>query len=192
MEIYLRNTLHYFLLFFFCLVWGFLCFHFSVSHIFIIDWRNYRRWWSILNFSLKILVDCYSLPSSQASFCTLEAFFLHVCFFLPVLREQRDGKLSLAVCTHVSRTSWGSDIPVSLSLPWFLMFWHSDESPNALFFGLLDWFHMWNSFQMSVLNTLVYLLFAWHIEQNSISCVYKMTYLEACNSAASVRWLGNL
>ena len=55
------------------------------------------------------------LPSSQASFCTLEALFISfVCLFLLVLCEQRDGNVSLAVCTHVSRTSRDLVIPVSL------------------------------------------------------------------------------
>lgn len=51
------------------------------------------------------------------------------------------------------------------------------------FFRLLDWFYMWNSFQMPVLNILVCFQFAWDTEQNSIRCVYEMTSPQAWSSA---------
>lgn len=68
-----------------------------------------------------------------------------------------------------SLSSWRSDIQMSHQMHYF--------------FRLLDWFYMWDSFQMPVLNRLVCLQFAWDIEQNSIRCVYGMIYPQACSSA---------
>lgn len=171
----------------------YFCFHSSISCLFIVDRAKYRRWWNILNFSIKILIYYFyfsCLPRHPSALLRLYSFCLFVCSFLLVVCEQRDRNFSLAVCTHVWRNSQDLVIPVSLPslvLDVLTFRWVT----KCIIFWLLDWFHMWTSFQMPVLNILVYLQFAWHIEQNSIRWVYKMTYLQACNSAESARWLGN-
>lgn len=84
------------------------------------------------------------LPSSQTSFCTLEAlFFLFVCLFsfVLVLSEWRDGNVSLAVCIHVSRTFRDLVIPVSLPCSVLDVLTFRWVTKCLFFFSwLLDWF----------------------------------------------------
>lgn len=112
-NVYLRNTVGIFLMYF--------CFHLSVSYLFIIDWGKHRRWWITLNFSIKTLICWFyffRLPRHPLALWRLFYCCLFVCLFVHsfvlVLYEQRDGNISLAVCTHVSRSSWDLLIPVSL------------------------------------------------------------------------------
>jgi len=130
MNICLRNIVNSFVVYF--------CFHLSINHLVIVDWGKYRRWWNILNFSIKTLM-CFLcvlfLPSSQASFCTLEAlFFLFVCFFLPTGPLWAEGWECFFRClyshvTHLSGLSYSSLCP-------FLGSWCSDiqMSHQMLFF----------------------------------------------------------
>lgn len=105
----------------------------------------------------------------------------NLCLLLPLWAEGWGHSLSCLL----SRVLHFSGLKLFQSLP-PLSSWCSDIQMSHqmhYFFRLLDWFYMWNSFQMPVLNILVCLQFAWDPEQNSIRCVYEMTAPQAWSSA---------